>query len=168
MPAEQALAPPAPLDQALAAIRPVAVPEVWPPDGPVAARTSQAPRSRDGDATGTEPLEPGQPSPRQFALLIVETLAGARPVSQLAPLLSRRGSLHLHRLLPLFSGGLRPRVLRVLTTAPAHDAIEMTVIVAAGRRTRALAVRLERAAVARHAWRDGPAMRWLCTDIEAA
>ena len=116
----------------------------------------------------TGPPEHGQPSPRQFALLIVETLSGIRPVSQLAPLLSRRGSIHLQRLLPLFSGGLAPRVLRVLTSSPARDAVEMTLIVAVGPRTRALAVRLERAETARTAWRDEPAMRWLCTDIEAA
>jgi hypothetical protein len=155
-------------DQELAAMELVPVPEVWPPDRETATGRRQAPRTGDGSAVRTEPQEHGQPSPRQFALLIVETLSGVRPVSQLAPLLSRRGSIHLQRLLPLFSGGLAPRVLRVLTSAPASDAVEMTLIVAVGPRTRALAVRLERARTARTAWRNEPAMRWLCTDIEAA
>jgi hypothetical protein len=181
-PADLALA-----DQELAAMRQVAVPEVWAPDGAAPAGTRQvtspevwaperataagirqAPRTGDRDAVRTGPQEHGQPSPRQFALLIVETLSGIRPVSQLAPLLSKRGSIHLQRLLPLFSGGLAPRVLRVLTSSPARDAVEMTLIVSVGPRTRALAVRLERAETARTAWRDEPAMRWLCTDIEAA
>ena len=73
-------------------------------------------------------------------------------------------------LLPLFGGGHRPRILRVLTAAPSPDVIEMTLIVAAGPRTRAVAVRLERSV------ESGPpetagrktARPWLCTDIEAA
>ena len=99
----------------------------------------------------------------------METLAGVRPVRQLAPLLSKRAGIHLHRLLPLFSaGGRRPRILRVLTSTPAVGVVEMTLIVETGPRTRALAVRLERSARAATARRDAPATRWLCTDIEAA
>jgi hypothetical protein len=49
-------------------------------------------------------------------------------------------------------------VLRVLTTRPVPGVIEMTMVVAAGPRTRALAVRLEQ---------SGQPLRWLCTDIEA-
>jgi hypothetical protein len=44
----------------------------------------------------------------------------------------------------------------------------MTLIVETGPRTRALAVRLERAARTAAARRDAPATRWLCTAIEAA
>jgi hypothetical protein len=88
--------------------------------------------------------------------------------------------------MPLFAGGQRPRLLRVIATRPARDVIEMTVIAGLGARTRALAVRLQRADPAERppAWLTpadpvgqrqvsalsarpaGP--RWLCTDIEAA
>ena len=74
-------------------------------------------------------------------MLLAEALAGVRPVRQLLPWLSERGSVHLHRLLPLFADGHRPHVTRVLTTQPAKDVIEMTLVVTVGPRTRALAVR---------------------------
>ena len=52
---------------------------------------------------------------------------------------------------------------------PAADVIEMTLVVTTGPRTRALAVRLERATPAgQQAWRSKPSSPWLCTDIEAA
>ena len=88
--------------------------------------------------------------------------------------------------MPLFGGGQRPRLLRVIATRPARDVIEMTVIAGLGTRTRALAVRLQRADPAERppTWLTpaGPAgqrqvsalparptaPRWLCTDIEAA
>jgi hypothetical protein len=80
--------------------------------------------------------------------------------------------------MPLFGCGQRPRLLRVITTRPTREVIEMTVIVAVGARTRALAIRLEQARPQRpgtptvRATRDatvtaGP-LRWVCTDIEAA
>ena len=96
--------------------------------------------------------------PPQFAVLLAEVLAGVRPARQLTPWLSKRGSIHLHRLMPLFSGGHQPRVLRVLTARPAPDVVEMTIVAVIGKRTRALAIRLEHGA---------QAQRWLCTDIEA-
>jgi hypothetical protein len=101
-------------------------------------------------------------------------------VRQLLPWLSERGSVHLHRLLPLFADGHRPHVTRVLTTQPAKDVIEMTLIITVGPRTRALAVRLERVDPGQWpAWREKLATqaakprsaaspRWQCTDIEAA
>src|SRR5215472_17162220 len=81
---------------------------------------------------------------RQFALLLSEALSGARPVRQILPWTTERARLQLTRLMPLFRGGRRPRVLRVITTRPTPDVIEMTVVVGLERRTRALAVRLER------------------------
>lgn len=151
MPAESALAP---LDPATIQMMPLS--DLWPP-------LDQEP----GLATGTvrpsyvQPpaLAPCPALPRQFAVLLAEALAGVRPERQLTPWLSRRGSIHLHRLMPLFGGGHQPRVLRVLTTRPAPDVVEMTMVVVIGPRTRALAIRLERAA---------RPQRWLCTDIEAA
>jgi len=120
---------------------------------------------------------------RRFAVLLTEALSGARPVRQVLPWTSRRARVQLPALVPLFSGGQRPRVIRVIATRPAQDVIEMTVVAAIGARTRALAVRLQRADPAeRPAWRSQPGTRpgratiawtrtmapWLCTDIEAA
>jgi hypothetical protein len=133
---------------------------------------------------------------RQFALLLTETLAGARPLRQLLPWMTGRAREHVYKLMPLFSGGQRPRVQRVITKWPTRDAIEMTVIVGVGTRTRAIAARLERARHTRRgqwpheaapprapapAGQTTPAgqaaptgqagrgsFQWLCTDIEAA
>jgi hypothetical protein len=131
---------------------------------------------------------------RQFALLLTEALSGARPVRQILPWTSDRARIHLRALMPLFGSGQRPRVLRVIATRPTRDVIEMTVIAGVGTRTRALAVRLERAGPAdrtarlnQAAYREQPRLsplaaqatrlgntaadatpRWLCTDIEAA
>lgn len=134
------------------AIRLVSLADVWPPlDQEPAARDEPAGR----DLARPAAPDPGSALPRQFAVFLVECLAGVRPERQLMPWLSKRGSVHLRRLMPLFAGGHQPRVLRVLTARPAPDVIEMTLVVVTGARTRALAVRLERAD------------RWLCTDIEA-
>jgi hypothetical protein len=156
MPAEQALASRAPADGEESAIKLVALTDVWPP-------------LNHEPAAGGEPAGTGQPPPatpdpvavlpRRFAVFLVECLAGVRPARQLMPWLSKRGCAHLHRLTPLFAGGHQPRLLRVLTTRPSPDVIEMTMVVVTGPRTRALAARLERA--------EDP-QRWLCTDIEAA
>ncbi len=109
---------------------------------------------------------------RRFALLLTETLAGARPLRQLLPWTTERTRAHLDKLMPLFGGGQRPRVQRVLMSRPTRDAIEMTVLVEVGARTRALAVRLERALQAPARLRQPvpgrTPPRWLCTAIEAA
>lgn len=117
---------------------------------------------------------------RQFARLLTEALSGARPVRQILPWTSERARVQLRALMPLFAGGQQPRLLRVIATRPARDVIEMTVIAGLGVRTRAVALRLQRAdPVDRPAWLDpagsgrqhqipAVASRWLCTDIEAA
>jgi Family of unknown function (DUF6459) len=142
---------------------------------------------RDAGAPGRRTEEDW---PRQFALLLAEVLAGARPLRQVLPWTTERARGHLDKLIPLFNGGQRPRVQRVITSRPTRDAIEMTVIVGVGTRTRAIAVRLERArrprqgesltgaapprlpAPSGQAMRPGTAAKtppvWLCTDIEAA
>lgn len=135
------------------AIQIVPVPELWPP---VSQETATACAADEPGRAQPPAPEPGPALPRQFAVLLAEGLAGVRPVRQLMPWMSKRGGIHLHRLMPLFQGGHQPRVLRVLTTRPMPDVVEMTVVVVIGSRTRALAVRLVH---------DG---RWLCTDIEAA
>jgi hypothetical protein len=185
--AEQALAAPESLAIELAAMRVVPVPDNWAPPGsglspaggpgasappePAHGAASAPTGAADGAASAWpgDHADAGQPWPRQFAVLLAEVLAGVRPLQQILPWMSKRGSIHLHRVLPLFGNGHRPRVLRVLTTTPSCDVIEMTLIVAAGPRTRALAVRLERTQAAAHpVRRDKLAAPWLCTDIEAA
>jgi Family of unknown function (DUF6459) len=192
MPIEQTLTP-----SDLSAMQLLTVPDVWPPiDCPPTAglaHQKQAPfadpgdsadpadpEDRGGSGSRGEPSDGGQAWPRQFAVLLAEALTGDRPERQIMPWLSQRGSVHLHRLLPLFCGGQGARVQRVMTTQPTPDVIEMTLIVAVGPRIRALAVRLALAAPDRQpGWREKlPARtaeprspmspRWLCTDIEAA
>jgi hypothetical protein len=114
--------------------------------------------------------------PERFARLLTEALTGSRPARQLLPWTTERARTHFRKLTPAFNCAQRPRVLRVITTRPARDAVEMTVIVRLGLRTRALAVRLEavRLETARLGTIQGTssssasAARWLCTDIEAA
>jgi Family of unknown function (DUF6459) len=178
-------------------IRIVEVPTHWPPadwpqvqgplvqgplvQGPQAGTVQhQGGQPDPGPVRVADPADGGQAWPRQFAVLLAETLAGVRPVRQLLPWLSERGRAHLHRLLPLFADGHRPHIARVLTARPAEDVIEMTLIVTVGPRTRALAVRLERTCPSPPpAWseklaspatrpRSAASARWLCTDIEAA
>lgn len=180
----------------LPALRLVAVPDVGPPfdgepqvsAGPVEywrqGRTEEidalaVPSDPVTSATAIGQLEGPGEWPRQFARLLAEALSGARPVRQILPWTSDRARGQLHRLTPLFGGGQRPRVLRVIATRPSREVIEMSVIVSVGTRTRALAIRLEHMTPRRHLSRlaeraaNGvrPApmpLRWVCTDIEAA
>ncbi|HEY6786248.1 MAG TPA: Rv3235 family protein [Trebonia sp.] len=124
-------------------------------------------------APGEAAAGPGGDWPTWFARMLTEALAGSRPARQILPWTNRRARSQFDRLLRSFRGGTagtdgQPRVLRVLTTRPAQDVIEMSVIAGFGPRTRALALRLERATAelpdARHAASGG----WVCTDIEAA
>ena len=158
-----------------------------PPGAPGPGAAALAPRQGTGRTGAVAPgLDADGDWARQFARLLTEALSGARPVRQILPCTSERARVQLHALMPLFGGGQRPRLLRVITTRPARDVIEMTVIAGLGARTRALAVRLQRADPAERppAWLSpaGPAgqrqvsarparptaPRWLCTDIEAA
>ncbi len=180
MPIEQALSP-----DDLSTLQILTVPDLWPPvDGRLPVdRPGQQPAGftlPGGSGRVDQPVDGGQAWPRQFAVLLAEALTGDRPARQLLPWLSQRGSVQLHRLQPLFRGGQRARVQRVLTTQPAPDVIEMTLIVAVGPRVRALAVRLTLAPPEqRPGWREKRPARspapsaaappgWLCTDIEAA
>ncbi|MGH3266627.1 MAG: Rv3235 family protein [Trebonia sp.] len=157
MPTEQVLVSRRPSNREESGIQLVTLTDMWPP-------LDQAPAPSADPAHGghVQPMTPdlGPVLPRQFAILLVECLAGVRPARQLMPWLSKRGSAHLHRLTPLFAAdGQQPRVLRVLAARPIPDVIEMTLVVMAGTRTRALAARLER---------GERTQQWLCTDIEAA
>jgi hypothetical protein len=156
------------------AIQLLPVPDYWPPlaaANTAETLTGESPGPRSADRLPAEPpAASGPPWPRQFAVLLAEGLAGVRPVRQVLPWMSEQGSMHLHRLLPLFAGGHRPRIQRVITAQPAKDVIEMTMIVAFGPRTRALAVRLERAVPLERTVPTTRAQspRWRCTAIEAA
>jgi hypothetical protein len=107
--------------------------------------------------------------PSKFAQVLAETLAGSRPPAQLTPWTTERVRSHIRRLGPLLTARQRPVVQRIVTSLPASDVMEMSVVVGFGPRVRALAIRLERAqprpATPGHA--DRPP-RWLCTAVEAA
>jgi hypothetical protein len=180
----------------LSALRLVAVPDTGPPfdgDPLAAAAAAAAAAAFDWDhgparhGTGAAEHAAGMARqqtlgdwPAQFARLLAEALAGARPMRQVLPWTSERARVHLRGLAPLFSCGQRPRVLRVMMTRPAHEVIEMTVIVGVGPRTRALAVRLEQTAPRHLSGQPGriapgsnktaaaDPVRWVCTDVEAA
>jgi hypothetical protein len=105
--------------------------------------------------------------------MLTEALAGSRPARQILPWTNRRARSQFERLLRSFRCGTastdgQSRVLRVLTTWPAQDVIEMSVIAGFGPRTRALALRLERATAELPDARHGASGGWVCTDIEAA
>lgn len=169
-----------PFDGDPAAADTTAVVPPWPGAGDAAGGLAGALAGADGKprgkadagraarAAGADRLEASGEWARQFARLLAEALAGARPVRQILPLTSRRARVHIGRLMPLFGGGQRPHVLRVIATRPTLDVIEMTVVVAVGPRTRALAVRLEQAGPRQLARSPGCTPGWVCTDIEAA
>jgi hypothetical protein len=161
MPVEPALASRGLAAREESAIQLFPLTDLWPPldQEPAASNEAACPSYSQPQASDQDPT-----LPRQFAVFLAEGLAGVRPVRQLMPWMSKRGSIHLHRLMPLFKGSHQPRVLRVLTTRPAPDVIEMTMVVVTGERTRALAIRLERATQSPR--KTTPP--WLCTDIEAA
>ena len=109
------------------------------------------------------------PWPSQFAQVLAEILAGARPASQLTPWTTEQARTHIRRLGPLLAAERRPRVQRVRASRPARNVVEVAVIAEFGSRTRALAARLERAAAQPATpGRPGREARWLCTAIESA
>jgi len=102
----------------------------------------------------------------QFAQALAETLAGSRAPGQLAPWTTEQARKRIRQLGPMLQAGQRPRVRRVITSAPDSGVIEMTVIIGVGERVRALAVRLERTSPRRG--QPERAQQWRCTAIEAA
>ena len=148
--------------------------------GPGAAEMpGQAGRRPDSPGPGWPPVRPGprggpgSPArspgwPGQFAQVLAETLAGSRPPRQLVPWTTERARERIQRLGPQLSAGQQPRVRRVVTFHPTADVLEMAVVVAFGKRVRALAVRLERTGSGPSAAGRPGAARWLCTTVEAA
>jgi len=104
---------------------------------------------------------------RQFAQVIAEVLAGARPPRQLAPLTTERVRARIGRLSQTLMPGQKPRIQRIVTSRPAARVVEMTVVLSFGPRSRALALRLEHVPPRRPApGLPGRPARWLCTEIE--
>jgi hypothetical protein len=137
----------------------------------VAPGTAAVTRRTPAVAPGTPVAAPGVPPgwENRFAQVLAETLAGARPPRQIVPWTTEEARRRIQRLSPRLTSEQRPRVRRVLTSMPAPDVLEMTVVVGFGPRVKALAVRLEQTGA-------GPAAppgqraaaRWVCTAVEAA
>jgi Family of unknown function (DUF6459) len=142
------------------------------PDTRTVVPGASAPTHPDGPAPGRDtsrPVPGGLPGwPSRFAQVLAETLAGSRPPGQMVPWTTEMARRHIQRLGPQLASAQRPRVRRVVTSHPASDVMEMTVVVGFGVRVRALAVRLERASPPAQASAPYPEPRWLCTAVEAA
>ena len=120
--------------------------------------------------------------PRQFALVLVEFLAGVRPSRQLVPWTTEHVRAQIVELGQALAADqrdqrdrrvrrdqpdLRPRVRRVVTSRPTADVAEVTVVISYGPRSRAMAMRFEhRPARPPGPGRPGRPARWLCTAIE--
>ena len=158
----------------LTAVRQVAIPDSLPPYDGEATPPDTGSASQDEHRAGPDDpddgpggpgvvgrLVPGPDSwPSQFAQALAETLAGSRPAGQLAPWTTEETRQRIRELGPLLATSQRPRVRRIMTSAPAKDVLEMTAVVGFGPRVRVLALRLERAEKARR--------RWQCTALESA
>jgi Family of unknown function (DUF6459) len=166
---------PAPLPDPVA-VRQVKVPDSLPPyDGePVprrrpAAAAAASPADRPGPDAASEPAISGMTGravpgpdgwPSHFAQVLAETLAGVRPARQLTPWTTEQTRERIRELGPLLASGQRPRLRRLMASAPAADVLEVTAVVGFGPRVRVLALRLERA--------DTDTARWQCTALESA
>jgi Family of unknown function (DUF6459) len=166
-------------------LRLVTVPAGWPPydceshgaacplareaatANPHISRPTPAPASAPGP-TAPSPA-PGQATalPRQFAQVIVEILAGSRPLRQTVGWTTDRVRAQIGDLIQLVASDQRPRIRRIVTSQPAASVVEMTVVISFGPRSRALAMRFEHMPARRPApgLPTRPA-RWLCTEIE--
>jgi hypothetical protein len=104
---------------------------------------------------------------RQFAQVIVEILAGSRPLRQTVGWTTDRVRAQIGDLTQSLASDQRPRIRRIVTSQPAASVVEMTVVVTFGPRSRALAMRFEHMP-ARQPTPGRPARpaRWLCTEIE--
>jgi Family of unknown function (DUF6459) len=109
--------------------------------------------------------DPAAGWPSQFAQVLAETLAGSRPAKQLTPWTTEQARTRIRQLGPMLASDQRPRVRRVITSAPAAGVLELTAVVGFGPRVRALALRLEHEPT--RPYRQGSS-RWCCTAIESA
>jgi len=125
---------------------------------PRAGLQSGPPQNSPGPAQPPGPDPRGWPS--QFAQILAETLAGSRPTRQLTQWTTEQTRRQIQRLGPVFATGQRPRVRRIMTSAPASGVLELTAVVGFGPRVRVLALRLERD--------ETIPSRWCCTAIDSA
>ncbi len=135
--------------------QPAGPPPAGPADGSGPPRSAPESPARSGRATAG----PGG-WPSQFAQALAEALAGSRPAQQLTPWTTEHARKRIRQLGPLLATGQRPRVRRLMTSAPACDVLELTAVVGFGPRVRVLALRLERV--------EEPGEHWRCTEIESA
>jgi Family of unknown function (DUF6459) len=137
-------------------------PEPAPAAGPASPAGSASP------ANALAPDRLGPAWPLQFAQVVVEILAGARSPRQIVPCTTDHVRAQIGALMPLLASGHRPRIQRILTSRPTAHAVEMSVVVSVGPRSRALAIRCEHLP-ARPAAPGLPARpaRWLCTELIA-
>jgi hypothetical protein len=160
----------APLPDAVAVSR-LAVPDAAPPYDDEQAEPARVRADDDPPQppAGRPPAGPRPPEhggwPSQFAQVLAETLAGSRPAQQLTPWTTEQARRRIRQLGPLLVTDQRPRVRRVVTSAPSQDVLELTAVVGFGTRIRALAVRLERGKDPAH---PAGGERWCCTAIESA
>jgi hypothetical protein len=133
--------------------------------GPANTEARAGTRARAGNVLGAA----GQATalPRQFAQVIVEILAGSRPLRQTVGWTTDRVRAQIGDLTQVLASDQRPRIRRIVTSQPAASVVEMTVVVSFGPRSRALAMRFEHMP----ARRSAPGLparpaRWLCTEIE--
>jgi hypothetical protein len=168
-------------------LRLAAVPDAAPPyDCQVHASTCGAIPDRPADSSAPADREaaaelpvsyppPPQPRPsggadpawlRPFVQAIVEALAGARPLRQVAGSATERVCRQIEQLLATLRSDSGARVRRVMTSRTDERVVEVTVIAGFGPRTRALAMRFEHVP-ARQAVPGLPPRpaRWLCTDL---
>ena len=101
----------------------------------------------------------------QFAQVLAETLAGSRPAQQLTPWTTEQARRRIRQLGPTLVADERPRVRRIVTSAPSQDVLELAAVVGFGPRVRALALRLERGETRPY---RTTGERWCCTAIESA
>ncbi len=124
-------------------------------------------RGEPGGQRGSGERGPGAGGgwPSQFAQVLAETLAGSRPARQLTPWTTEQARRRIRELGPMLATDQRPKLRRVMTSAPAAGVLEMTAVVGFGPRVRVLAVRLEREASRPYRQRGST---WCCTAIESA
>jgi Family of unknown function (DUF6459) len=126
---------------------------------------SSAAGSCPDPADGSPRTDPADGWPSQFAQVLAETLAGSRPARQLTPWTTEQARRRIRQLGPMLASDQRPRVRRVVASAPAAGVLELTAVVGFGPRVRALALRLEHEQA--RPYRPG-SNRWCCTAIESA
>ena len=154
-----------PVARAAALTKPHISHQAPPPAGP--PRPTAPPLAPDQSMAGQSSAGQATALPRKFAQVIVEILAGSRPLRQTVGWTTDRVRAQIGDLTQVLASDQRPRIRRVVTSQPAASVVEMTVVVTFGARSRALAMRFEHmpARQPRPGLPARPA-RWLCTELE--